>query len=125
MPGGDRPGSRPRRAHRHYQAWPRGGQPRAGRRVRRETVAARPRNGPLAGRRGRARRRGARDRGAEVNVPLLDTHAWVWWVDRDRRLARRVIEYLDTLPSDERPMIADISLWEVACWSSAGGSPSR
>jgi PIN domain nuclease of toxin-antitoxin system len=49
-----------------------------------------------------------------VNVPVLDTHAWVWWVDRDRRLARRVVEYLDALPSDERPMIADISLWEVA-----------
>lgn len=49
-----------------------------------------------------------------MSVPVLDTHAWVWWVDRDRRLPRRTIEYLDALAFDERPLVADISLWEVA-----------
>jgi len=46
--------------------------------------------------------------------PLLDTHAWVWWVDRDPRLGSRVIEALDRLPPDARPCLCDISLWEVA-----------
>lgn len=47
-------------------------------------------------------------------APLLDTHAWVWWVDRDRRLGESTIASLDGLPSDDRPYLADISLWEVA-----------
>jgi PIN domain nuclease of toxin-antitoxin system len=47
-------------------------------------------------------------------APLLDTHAWVWWVDRDRRLGRAMIDALDRLPADDRPLLSDISLWEVA-----------
>ena len=47
-------------------------------------------------------------------APLLDTHAWIWWVDRDRRLGRSTIDALDRLPSDGRPFLSDISLWEVA-----------
>ena len=47
-------------------------------------------------------------------APLLDTHAWIWWVDRDARLGSRVLDALDSLPPDRRPLIADISLWEVA-----------
>ena len=47
-------------------------------------------------------------------APLLDTHAWVWWVDRDVRLGMRTIEALDRLPPDNRPSLCDISLWEVA-----------
>jgi PIN domain nuclease of toxin-antitoxin system len=49
-----------------------------------------------------------------VTVPLLDTHAWVWWVDRDRRLDASTIDALDAFPPDNRPWLADISLWEVA-----------
>lgn len=49
-----------------------------------------------------------------MKVPLLDTHAWVWWVDRDKRLGRTTTDFLDTLPVDARPYLADISLWEVA-----------
>jgi PIN domain nuclease of toxin-antitoxin system len=49
-----------------------------------------------------------------TSAPLLDTHVWVWWVDRDLRLGRRVIDALDALPPDERPWLSDISLWEVA-----------
>lgn len=47
-------------------------------------------------------------------APLLDTHAWIWWLDRDRRLGRSTIEALDRLPADSRPWLSDISLWEVA-----------
>jgi PIN domain nuclease of toxin-antitoxin system len=49
-----------------------------------------------------------------VLVPLLDTHAWVWWVQADPRLDRRTVEALDGLPPNERPVLCDISLWEVA-----------
>ncbi len=47
-------------------------------------------------------------------APLLDTHAWVWWVDQDRRLGRRTLDALDALPPEARPLLCDISLWEVA-----------
>jgi PIN domain nuclease of toxin-antitoxin system len=47
-------------------------------------------------------------------TPLLDTHAWIWWVDQDRRLGASVIAALDALPRDGRPFVSDISLWEVA-----------
>lgn len=47
-------------------------------------------------------------------VPLLDTHAWVWWVERDRRLGLETAGILDGLPPEERPYLCDISLWEVA-----------
>jgi PIN domain nuclease of toxin-antitoxin system len=46
--------------------------------------------------------------------PLLDTHAWIWWVDQDARLGARAIAALDAMPPGERPYLADISLWEVA-----------
>jgi len=46
--------------------------------------------------------------------PLLDTHAWIWWIDQDRRLGAAAIAALDALSGDERPFLSDISLWEVA-----------
>jgi PIN domain nuclease of toxin-antitoxin system len=49
-----------------------------------------------------------------VPAPLLDTHAWIWWVQADPRLDRRTIAALDALPPDDRPAVCDISLWEVA-----------
>ena len=49
-----------------------------------------------------------------TDAPVLDTHAWIWWVDRDRRLAPGVLEYLDELPADRRPYLCEISLWELA-----------
>jgi PIN domain nuclease of toxin-antitoxin system len=47
-------------------------------------------------------------------APLLDTHAWIWWVDHDPRLGRRYLEALDGLAAENRPVISDISLWEAA-----------
>lgn len=46
--------------------------------------------------------------------PLLDTHAWVWWICGDARLTARERDALDNLPAHERPVLAEISLWEVA-----------
>lgn len=47
-------------------------------------------------------------------APVLDTHAWLWWLLRDERLGESSIEQLDAFPAADRPFIADISLWEVA-----------
>jgi len=47
-------------------------------------------------------------------VPLLDTHAWIWWVSGDRRLGRRFTAALNDLQGDQRPWLSDISLWEAA-----------
>ncbi len=49
-----------------------------------------------------------------TSAPVLDTHAWIWWLDRDPRLGPGAIEALDALPADDRPILCDISLWEVA-----------
>lgn len=49
-----------------------------------------------------------------TQAPILDTHAWIWWVDHDRRLGRAVLRRLDDLPPADRPYVCDISLWEVA-----------
>ena len=53
-------------------------------------------------------------------APLLDTHAWIWWVQGDARLGRHIVQKLDELPTDDRPAISDISLWEVATLASLG-----
>lgn len=49
-----------------------------------------------------------------MTAPLLDTHAWIWWVDQDPRLGAKTIALLDRLPRDNRPYLCDISLFEVA-----------
>ncbi len=49
-----------------------------------------------------------------MSRPLLDTHVWIWWICGDSRLTAREREVLDNLPPSERPVLAEISLWEVA-----------
>jgi len=49
-----------------------------------------------------------------AEAPLLDTHAWIWWLSADPRLGRSAIRRLDSLPQGTRPMLSAISLWEVA-----------
>jgi PIN domain nuclease of toxin-antitoxin system len=49
-----------------------------------------------------------------MNRPLLDTHTWVWWICGDSRLTARERAALDNLPPTSRPVLAEISLWEVA-----------
>jgi PIN domain nuclease of toxin-antitoxin system len=49
-----------------------------------------------------------------MTPPLLDTHVWVWWLLGDPRLADQDRAALDALPRGRRPVLCDISLWEVA-----------
>jgi PIN domain nuclease of toxin-antitoxin system len=51
---------------------------------------------------------------APDSPPLLDTHAWIWWVEQDARLGAKAIAALDTFAVERRPFLCDISLWEVA-----------
>ena len=46
--------------------------------------------------------------------PLLDTHAWLWWLDGSGSLTRRERAALDELPPAACPYLAAISLWELA-----------
>lgn len=54
------------------------------------------------------------------SAPLLDTHAWIWWLHGDVRLGKQTLRKLDQLPGHTRPAISDISLWEVATLVSLG-----
>jgi PIN domain nuclease of toxin-antitoxin system len=47
-------------------------------------------------------------------APLLDTHAWFWWLDDSGSLTRRQRTGLDALPGTNRPSLCAISLWEMA-----------
>jgi PIN domain nuclease of toxin-antitoxin system len=49
-----------------------------------------------------------------TSPPVLDTHAWVWWIERNPRLGERTVSALDQFPSHGRPYLSDISLWEIA-----------
>jgi PIN domain nuclease of toxin-antitoxin system len=45
---------------------------------------------------------------------VLDTHAWVWWMEGDNRLGRKTLLALDELPEGDRPVLCDVSIWELA-----------
>lgn len=45
---------------------------------------------------------------------LLDTHAWVWWVTRDRRLSARARAAVGASQTKRELWISLISVWEVA-----------
>jgi PIN domain nuclease of toxin-antitoxin system len=49
-----------------------------------------------------------------VTAPVLDTHAWVAWTLGTSDLTQAERDTLDRLAPDQRPYLADISLWEVA-----------
>ena len=49
-----------------------------------------------------------------MTAPLLDTHAWFWWVEGDNRLDLGTRDTLDSLPAGDRPYLSAISLWELA-----------
>lgn len=45
---------------------------------------------------------------------FLDTHAWIWWVSKDKRLSRRAAAALRSVKAGEGVWLSAISLWEVA-----------
>jgi PIN domain nuclease of toxin-antitoxin system len=51
---------------------------------------------------------------------LLDTHIWLWGLLGDSRLSPQEVQVLDDLPSEDRPALSVISLWEVAMLAELG-----
>ncbi len=49
-----------------------------------------------------------------MRPPLLDTHAWIWYVEDRGKLPAPEIKTLNAFRSDDRPFLSDFSLWEIA-----------
>jgi PIN domain nuclease of toxin-antitoxin system len=45
---------------------------------------------------------------------LLDTHAWIWWVDSASQLSQPARDAIDAAALDHAIYISSISAWEVA-----------
>jgi PIN domain nuclease of toxin-antitoxin system len=45
---------------------------------------------------------------------VLDTHAWVWWVTKDRRLSRRARTAIERAAGRGELYLSVFSIWEVA-----------
>jgi PIN domain nuclease of toxin-antitoxin system len=45
---------------------------------------------------------------------LLDTHAWIWWVTRDKRLSPRAKSAITAAVTERNLWISLISVWEIA-----------
>ncbi len=45
---------------------------------------------------------------------VLDTHAWIWWVTRDRRLSQKARTAIHTSQRDDTLWLSLISVWELA-----------
>src|SRR5712691_3624920 len=115
MPGAHRSGARHGQAHHDHEAWQACRGPPATVRGRPEALAQAPWNREVLHGSIQAGCRPVRMGRAEMNsAPLLDTHAWIWWLRRDDRLGAASLEHLDSLDLDHRPCLADISLWEIA-----------
>jgi PIN domain nuclease of toxin-antitoxin system len=55
-----------------------------------------------------------------VGPLLLDTHAWVWWVNGGPELPDGVRRQIDAARSDERLWVSAISAWEVSLLAQRG-----
>ena len=45
---------------------------------------------------------------------VLDTHAWTWWVTRDRRLSRRARTAIERSAGKNELYLSIYSIWEMA-----------
>lgn len=45
---------------------------------------------------------------------VLDTHAWIWWVTKDRRLSRRAKTAIDRSAGRGELYVSIVSIWEMA-----------
>jgi PIN domain nuclease of toxin-antitoxin system len=45
---------------------------------------------------------------------FLDTHAWVWWVTRDRRLSSEALAAIRNAAQHQNAYLSAISIWEIA-----------
>ncbi len=45
---------------------------------------------------------------------LLDTHAWIWWIDGSTELSQRARDAIDAGTRDGSVAVSAISCWEIA-----------
>ena len=45
---------------------------------------------------------------------VLDTHAWIWWVTKDRRLSQKARVAIQKSQRDDTLWLSLISVWELA-----------
>jgi PIN domain nuclease of toxin-antitoxin system len=45
---------------------------------------------------------------------VLDTHAWVWWVNNPENLSHRARKAVDSAMKNDAILISSIRTWEVA-----------
>jgi PIN domain nuclease of toxin-antitoxin system len=45
---------------------------------------------------------------------LLDTHAWIWWIDGSQELPARARQVVHAAYTERRLWVSSISAWEVA-----------
>jgi PIN domain nuclease of toxin-antitoxin system len=45
---------------------------------------------------------------------FLDTHAWIWWVTRDRRLSPQALAAIRNAAKHDGVWLSAISVWEIA-----------
>ena len=45
---------------------------------------------------------------------VLDTHAWIWWVTKDRRLSRRARTAIERSSARGELHVSILSVWEMA-----------
>lgn len=45
---------------------------------------------------------------------VLDTHAWIWWVTKDRRFSRRARTTVERAAGRDELHVSIISVWEMA-----------
>jgi PIN domain nuclease of toxin-antitoxin system len=55
-----------------------------------------------------------------MQAPLLDTHAWIWYAGDQSHLDRAELGALDGFDFENRPLLSDFSLWEIATLVSLG-----
>ena len=56
----------------------------------------------------------------QVNLVLLDTHAWVWLLNGDPKLNPKALRAIERSLSEEAVLLSAISPWEVAMLVSKG-----
>ena len=47
-------------------------------------------------------------------LTFLDTHAWIWWVTKDRRLSVKARSLIETSAPKQGVWISAMSIWEIA-----------
>jgi PIN domain nuclease of toxin-antitoxin system len=52
--------------------------------------------------------------GGDVNVIVLDTNAWIWWLHDPSKLTRKARNAIKKATDNDDATISVISLWEVA-----------